>query len=68
MGGAGTHGFGNDGVRKPLHYAENAQRFAHFADKIVHIVIDTWPDTDAWYGPAWLDAPFVLCNVAQHGL
>ena len=25
---------------KPLHYAENAGQFAHFADKIVHVALD----------------------------
>ena len=34
---------------KPLYYAENRARFAPFADKIIHIVVEDTPDTaDAW--------------------
>ncbi len=28
---------------KPLHYFENRQRFKKFADKIIHVVVDTFP-------------------------
>jgi len=36
-------------VPKPLHFAENAARFAPFADKIVHVVVDDMPaHGDAW--------------------
>jgi hypothetical protein len=41
-----THG-GN--TPKPLHYAENAERFAPWADRIVHVVASDLPtDVDAW--------------------
>lgn len=34
---------------KPLHYAENKVRFEKFAHKIIHIVVDTYPEFDtAW--------------------
>lgn len=34
---------------KPLYYAENRTRFAPFADKIIHVVVEDTPDTtDAW--------------------
>ena len=34
---------------KPLHFAENKARFAAFADRIIHVVVDDTPDTaDAW--------------------
>lgn len=34
---------------KPLHFAENRQRFKRFLPKIIHIVADDLPDTsDAW--------------------
>ena len=38
------------GDPKPLHFAENKRRFARFADKIVHVVVDTIPEglADAW--------------------
>jgi beta-1,4-mannosyl-glycoprotein beta-1,4-N-acetylglucosaminyltransferase len=31
------------GIDKPLHYAENKARFAHFHDKIIHVVVDPIP-------------------------
>ena len=34
---------------KPLHYAENSQRFASFADKIVHVLLDTETDDKTTY-------------------
>ncbi|CAK0788021.1 hypothetical protein CVIRNUC_011243 [Coccomyxa viridis] len=34
---------------KPLHYAENSQRFASFADKIVHVLLDTETDDKTSY-------------------
>jgi hypothetical protein len=34
---------------KPLHFAENRERFARFLPKIVHVVVDDLPDQgDAW--------------------
>jgi hypothetical protein len=36
------------GRPKPLHYAENRQRFARWQDRIVHVVIDNTPDTGTW--------------------
>lgn len=34
---------------KPLHYAENADRFARWADQIIHVVADDLPDDpDPW--------------------
>lgn len=34
---------------KPLFYRENRERFAAFADKIIHVVVEDAPDTaDAW--------------------
>jgi beta-1,4-mannosyl-glycoprotein beta-1,4-N-acetylglucosaminyltransferase len=39
---------GND---KPLFYNENKSRYAAFADKIIHVIIDTFPAIDA--SSAW---------------
>lgn len=33
---------------KPLYYAENASRYAKFADKIIHVVVDSFPSHDYW--------------------
>ena len=34
---------------KPLYYAENRARYAAFADKIIHVVVEDTPDTtNAW--------------------
>jgi hypothetical protein len=39
----------HQGHAKPLHYAENRERFAPWADRIVHVVAEDPPDTDyAW--------------------
>ena len=32
------------GKPKPLHYAENKARYAAFADRIIHVVVDDFPD------------------------
>ena len=29
------------GLKKPLYYEENKEMFAEFADKIIHVVVDT---------------------------
>ncbi len=34
---------------KPLHYAENKQRFARFASKIIHVALDEDPQDKARY-------------------
>ena len=34
---------------KPLHYAENSRRFASFADKIVHVLLNTDSDDETLY-------------------
>ena len=34
---------------KPLHYAENRQRFARFASKIIHVTLDEDPQDKARY-------------------
>ena len=34
---------------KPLHYAENKQRFARFASKIIHVALDVDPQDKARY-------------------
>lgn len=34
---------------KPLHYAENKERFARFASKIIHVVLDQEPEDKAMY-------------------
>ena len=36
---------------KPLYYEENKDRYADFADKIIHVVVDDYPDyvTAWWY-------------------
>ena len=39
---------------RPLHYVENSQRFASFADKIVHVLLDTDTDDKRSYGCASL--------------
>lgn len=33
------------GNKKPLHFAENKERFREFSDKIIHIIVDDTPDT-----------------------
>ena len=33
----------HQGASKPLHFQENRPRFAHFADKIIHIALDYLP-------------------------
>lgn len=36
------------GIAKPLHYAENKERFAPWADRITHVVADLPADLDPW--------------------
>lgn len=36
------------GAPKPLYYAENRQRFAAYADKIIHVVVEDDPGGFAW--------------------
>lgn len=36
------------GTPKPLYFAENRQRFAAYADKIIHVVVDDDPGGFAW--------------------
>lgn len=37
------------GTEKPLYYKENENRFAKFADKIIHVIVDDLPDhSSAW--------------------
>ena len=39
---------------KPLIYEENKDRFKEFADKIIHIVVDDFPDDDnPWARENW---------------
>ncbi|WP_146205995.1 tetratricopeptide repeat protein, partial [Azospirillum sp. TSH58] len=40
--------FTHAGEPKPLHYAENRARFAAYADKIIHVVVDDDPGGFAW--------------------
>lgn len=40
------------GNPKPLHYAENKDRFSEWSDKIVHVAADL-PPGDAWYREHW---------------
>ena len=40
--------FTHAGAPKPLHYAENRERFAAFADRIVHVVVADDPGGFAW--------------------
>lgn len=35
------------GQPKPAHFAENRERFAAFADKIVHVLVDDFPEVDS---------------------
>jgi len=44
----GTRSF--DGTPKPLHFAENRERFRPFLDKVVHVVVDDLPPFE---GNAW---------------
>lgn len=37
------------GQPKPLYYEENKSRFAEFADKIIHIVVDDFPEPPVGY-------------------
>jgi hypothetical protein len=39
------------GRPKPLHFLDNRARFAAFADKIIHIVVDDQPVTDSAWEP-----------------
>ena len=34
---------------KPLHFSENRERFADFADQIIHVVVDDAPPTDKYF-------------------
>lgn len=36
------------GAPKPLYYAENRERFARYADKIIHVVVEDDPGGFAW--------------------
>ena len=37
------------GKDKPLYYNENKERFKQFENKIIHIIVDTYPDsTNPW--------------------
>ncbi|AUN33127.1 glycosyltransferase [Niveispirillum cyanobacteriorum] len=36
------------GTPKPLYYAENRERFARYADKIIHVVVEDDPGGFAW--------------------
>ncbi|MDB5073813.1 MAG: hypothetical protein JWM87_4924 [Candidatus Eremiobacteraeota bacterium] len=36
------------GAEKPLHFAQNRDRFARFADKIVHVPVSLAPSADPW--------------------
>src|SRR3954453_12113765 len=49
---------------KPLHYEENKDRFAAFADRIEHVVVDEFPEeaTGAWGCENWQR------NAIRHGL
>ena len=47
---------------KPLHYAENKQRFARFASKIIHVTVDTDPQDKARYRCLICKS---LCHIAQ---
>lgn len=38
----------HSGAPKPLYYAENRQRFARYADKIIHVVVEDDPGGFAW--------------------
>lgn len=40
---------------KPLYYAENKERFARFADKIIHVALDEDPQDKALYRRGPLD-------------
>ena len=39
------------GKPKPLHYEENKARFAKYAEKIIHIVVDDFPEPPDYYTP-----------------
>lgn len=39
------------GRPKPLYYEENKARFAKYADKIIHIVVDDFPEPPDYYTP-----------------
>jgi len=41
------------GRPKPLHFQDNKARFAAFADKIIHIVVDDQPVTDSAWERQW---------------
>lgn len=39
----------HSGLPKPLYFQENAERFAAFSHKIIHVVVDGWPPrANAW--------------------
>ncbi|HXP48954.1 MAG TPA: hypothetical protein VN922_03315, partial [Bacteroidia bacterium] len=37
----------HQGKEKPLYYNENKTRYVAFADRIIHIIIDTFPEDDS---------------------
>jgi len=41
------------GAAKPLHFAENAHRFARHADRIIHVVVDDLPMPDLGLAGRW---------------
>jgi hypothetical protein len=51
------------GTPKPLYYAENAARFARWADRIVHLVYDAAPDADPWVNE-WGQRAFLTTALA----
>lgn len=49
------------GKPKPLHYQDNKKRFADFADKIIHIIVDDFPEPPSNYTPrqaSWMRENF----------
>lgn len=57
------------GDRKPLYFAENAEQFAQYKDKIIHVVVESFPApaTDIEHEGWWVRHEFQL-NAALRGL
>lgn len=49
---------------KPLHFKENKERFRKWLHKIVHVIVDKWPE----YDPKSTDAPWARERTQRHAI
>ena len=47
---------------KPLFYAENAQRFARFRDKVIHVALDSLEGPSSYFRCSSAAAPDYPCT------